>query len=54
MSASQLLKSKKEVLDIADPQQVPAPEEDRSARASDIVARVPSARWLKKDEAKTK
>jgi hypothetical protein len=51
---SQLLRSKKEVLDIADPQQVPTPEADRSARTSDVVARVPSTRWLKKDKAKTK
>jgi hypothetical protein len=50
----QLLRLKKEVLDIVDPQQVPTPEADRSTRVSDIVAKVPSTRWLKKDEAKTK
>jgi hypothetical protein len=54
MSSSQLLRSKKEVLDIEDPQQVPTTEADRSIRASDVVARVPSTQWLKKDEAKTK
>jgi hypothetical protein len=54
MSVSQLLKSKKEVLDIADPRKVPTPEADRSVLASDVVARVPSTRWLKKDEEKTK
>jgi hypothetical protein len=45
---------KKEVLDTADPQKVPTPEADRSILASDVVAKVPSTRWLKKDEAKTK
>jgi hypothetical protein len=54
MSSSQLLRSKKEVLDIEDPQQVPTTEADRSIRASDVVARVPSTQWLKKDEAKMK
>jgi hypothetical protein len=51
---SQLLRSKKEVLDIEDPQQVSTPEADRSALVSDVVVRVPSTRWLKKVEAKTK
>jgi hypothetical protein len=51
---SLLLRSKKEVLDTADPQQVPTPEADRSVLASDVVARVPSTQWLKKVEAKTK
>jgi hypothetical protein len=54
MSASQLLRSKKKVLDTAYPQQVPTPEADRSARASDVVAMLPSTWWLKKDKAKTK
>jgi hypothetical protein len=47
---------KKEVPDTADPQQVPTPEAeaDRSVVANDVVARVPSTRWLKKDEAKKK
>jgi hypothetical protein len=51
-SASPLLRSKKEAPDTADPQQVLTPEEDRSVLASDVVARVPSTRWLKKVEAK--
>jgi hypothetical protein len=51
---SQLLRSKKEVLDIADPQQVPTQEADWSVLANDVVARVPLTRWLKKVEAKTK
>jgi hypothetical protein len=52
----QLLKSKKEVLDIADPQQVATPEAeaDRSVLANDVVDRVPSTRWLKKAGAKIK
>jgi hypothetical protein len=54
MSASSLLRSKKEVLDTADPQQVPTPKVDRSVLASDVVARVPSTRWLKNVKAKTK
>jgi hypothetical protein len=53
-SASPLLKSKKEVLDTADPQEVPTPGVDRNVLTNDIVARVPSTRWLKRDEAKTK
>jgi hypothetical protein len=42
----QPLRSKKEALDTADPQQVPTPEAeaDRSVLASDIVARVPPTR----------
>jgi hypothetical protein len=54
MSALQLLKLKKEVLDTADLQQVRTPEADRSVLTSDVVARVLSTGWLKKDEAKTK
>jgi hypothetical protein len=54
MSASPLLKSKEEVMDIADPQQVPTPEADWSVLARDIVVRVPSTRWLRKVEEKTK
>jgi hypothetical protein len=53
-SASQLLRSKKEVLDTADPRQVPTPEVDRSVLASDVIGRVPSTQWLKKVEAKMK
>jgi hypothetical protein len=52
--ASLLLKLKKEVLDTTNPQQVPTPEVDRSVIASDVAAKVPSTRWLKKVEAKTK
>jgi hypothetical protein len=33
---------------------IPIPEADRSILASDVVARVPLTRWLKKEEAKTK
>jgi hypothetical protein len=40
-SASLLLKSKKEVLDTADLQQVPTPGVERSVLATDVVARVP-------------
>jgi hypothetical protein len=47
-------RSKKEVPDIADLRQAPTPEADQSVLASDVVARVPSTRWLKKVEAKTK
>jgi hypothetical protein len=54
MSASQLLRLKKEDLDTVDLQQAPTPEADRSVLDSDVVARVPSTWWLKKDEAKTK
>jgi hypothetical protein len=54
MFASPLLRSKKEVLDTADPQQVPTAEADRSVLVSDVVARVPSTRLLNRDEAKTK
>jgi hypothetical protein len=53
-SALPLLRSKKEVLDTADPHQVPIPGADQSVLASDVVARVPSTRWLKRDEAKKK
>jgi hypothetical protein len=53
-SVLQLLRSKKEALDIEDPRQVPIPEVDRSILDSDVVARVLSTRWLKKGEAKTK
>jgi hypothetical protein len=51
---SPLLRSKKGVLDIADPQQVHTPEADQSVLTSDVVARVPSTWWLKRDEEKTK
>jgi hypothetical protein len=49
-----LLRSKIEVLDTVDLQQVLTPEPERSVLASDVVARVPSTQWLKKVEAKTK
>jgi hypothetical protein len=56
MSVLQLLKSKKEALDTADLQQVSTLEAkvDRSVLANDVVARVPSTWWLKKEEVKTK
>jgi hypothetical protein len=54
MSMLQLLRSKKEALDTADPQQVPIPEADRSDLDSDVEARVLSTRWLKKGEVKMK
>jgi hypothetical protein len=48
------LKSKKEVLDIVDQQQVPTPGADRNILANDAVAMVPLSRWMKRDEVKTK
>jgi hypothetical protein len=51
---SQLLRLKKEGLDTADPQQVPTLEADRSILASEVVARVPLTRWLKKVQEKMK
>jgi hypothetical protein len=54
MFVLQLLRSKKEVLDTADLRRAPIAEADRSAPDSDVVARVPSTRWLKKEEAKTR
>jgi hypothetical protein len=54
MSVLQLLRSKKEALDTADPRQVPIPEAERSVLDSDVIARVLSTRWLKNGEAKTK
>jgi hypothetical protein len=53
-SVLQPLRSRKEVPDTVDLQQVPTPEADRSVLASDIIARIPSTRWLKKEEVKTK
>jgi hypothetical protein len=53
-SVSQLLRSRKEATDIVDLQQVPIPEANRSILASDVIARVPSTRCLKKEEVKTK
>jgi hypothetical protein len=50
----QPLRSKKEALDTTDPRQVPIPEADRSDLDSDVKAKVPSTRWLKKGEVKTK
>jgi hypothetical protein len=54
MSVLQLLRSRKEAPDTVDLQQVPIPEADRSILASDVVDRVPSTRWLNKEEVKTK
>jgi hypothetical protein len=56
MSVLQPLRLRKEVPNTADPKQVPTPEAeaDRSVLAINVVARVPSTRWLKKDETKTK
>jgi hypothetical protein len=54
MSVLQLLRSKKEALDTVDLRQVPIPEADRSVLTSDVVAKVPLTRWLKKEEEKTK
>jgi hypothetical protein len=53
-SVSQLLRSRKEALDTVDLQQVPIVKADQSVLPSDVVARVPSTRWLKKEEVKTK
>jgi hypothetical protein len=53
-SASPLLRSKTKVLDTVDPPQVLIPEADLSAIDSNVVARVPSTRWLKRDEMKMK
>jgi hypothetical protein len=52
ISTSLLIRSKKGVLDTADLQKVPTPEADRSVLAIDVVVRVRSTRWLKRDEAK--
>jgi hypothetical protein len=54
MSVLQLLRSREEAPDIVDLQQVPIPEAYRSILASGVVARVPSTRWLKKEEVKMK
>jgi hypothetical protein len=53
-SALPPLRSKKEVLDTADPQLVPTLGVDRNVLANDVATRVPSTRWLKRDEAKMK
>jgi hypothetical protein len=53
-SVSPPLRSKKEVLDIVDPQQVVTPVVDQNVLTNNITARVPSTRWLKRDEAKMK
>jgi hypothetical protein len=50
----QLLRSRKEAPDIVDLRQVLILEADRSILTNDVVARVPSTRWLKKEEVKTK
>jgi hypothetical protein len=49
MSVLQLLRSRKEAPDTVDLQQVPIPEADRSILTSDVIARVPSTQWLKKE-----
>jgi hypothetical protein len=54
MSVSPPLRLKKEVLDIADPQQVPTPGADQNILANDAVAMVPLSWWLKRDKVKTK
>jgi hypothetical protein len=54
MSASPPLRSKKEVPDTADSQQVHTLGADQSVLANDAVARVPSTQWLKWDELKAK
>jgi hypothetical protein len=54
MSVLQLPRSRKEAPDTVDLQQVPIPEADRSVLANDVIARVPSTRWLKKEEVKRK
>jgi hypothetical protein len=54
MFVLQLLRSRIQALDTVDLWQVPIPEADRSVLASDVVARAPSTRWLKKEEVKTK
>jgi hypothetical protein len=41
-------------MDTADPPQVLILEADQSVLASNVIARVPSTRWLKRDEAKMK
>jgi hypothetical protein len=45
---------RKEAPDTVDLQQVRIPEADRSVLANNVIARVPSTRWLKKEEVKTK
>jgi hypothetical protein len=47
-------RSKKEVLDTVDLQQVLTPGVDRNVLANDVAARVPLSQWLKRDEVKTK
>jgi hypothetical protein len=54
MFVLQLLRSRKEALDTVDLRQVPIPEADQSVLISDVVARVPLTRWMKKEEVKTK
>jgi hypothetical protein len=54
MSVLQLLRSRKEAPDTGDLRQVPIPEANRSVLVSDVVARVHSTQWLKKEEAKMK
>jgi hypothetical protein len=54
MSMLQLLRSRREAPNTVDLQQIPIPEVDRSVLANDVIARVPSTRWLKKEEVKMK
>jgi hypothetical protein len=54
MSASLLPRSKKEALDIVNPQQVLILGVDRNILANDITARVPLSWWLKRNEVKMK
>jgi hypothetical protein len=54
MSVSPPPRSKKEVLDIVDPPQVLTPGAGQNILASDVVAKVPSSPWLKRDEVKMK
>jgi hypothetical protein len=54
MFVLQLLRSKKEAPDTVDLRQVSILEADQNVPASDVVAMVPSTRWLKKEEAKMK
>jgi hypothetical protein len=54
ISVLQLPRLRKEAPDTVDLQQVRIPEADRSVLANNVIARVPSTRWLKKEEVKTK
>jgi hypothetical protein len=54
ISTSPLLNSKKEALDTADWLQALTPGAGQNILASDVVAKVPSSPWLKRDEVKMK